>query len=52
MKIKQARAAMAHPAFCGIARQHLGELIEFLQVVRHHELSEATCGGHHFWPGG
>jgi hypothetical protein len=30
VKIKQARAAMAHPAFCGVARQHLGELIEEL----------------------
>ncbi|MER6548354.1 transposase family protein [Streptomyces sp. NPDC001250] len=30
MKIKQARATMAHPAFCGVARQHLGELIEEL----------------------
>ncbi|RRQ72674.1 hypothetical protein CQW39_31705 [Streptomyces griseofuscus] len=30
MKIKQARAAMAHPVFCGAARQHLGELIEDL----------------------
>ncbi|MFJ2024437.1 transposase family protein [Streptomyces sp. NPDC087897] len=30
MRIKQARAAMAHAAFCGVARQHLGELIEEL----------------------
>ncbi|WP_229891726.1 transposase [Streptomyces mashuensis] len=30
MKIKQARATMAHPAFCGVARQHLGELTEEL----------------------
>ncbi|MFD3535985.1 transposase family protein [Streptomyces sp. NPDC058664] len=30
MKIKQARAAMAHPAFCGLSYQHLGELIEEL----------------------
>ncbi|MFF9073443.1 hypothetical protein ACF1BP_35295 [Streptomyces sp. NPDC014735] len=27
MNIKQARATMAHHAFCGISRQHLGELI-------------------------
>ena len=26
VKIKQARAAMSHPAFCGLSRQHLGEL--------------------------
>ncbi|WP_405883911.1 transposase family protein [Streptomyces sp. NBC_01136] len=30
MNIKQARAAMSHPAFCGLSRQHLGELIEEL----------------------
>jgi hypothetical protein len=26
VKIRQARAAMSHPAFCGLSRQHLGEL--------------------------
>jgi hypothetical protein len=30
VNIKQARAAMAHHAFCGISRQHLGDLIEEL----------------------
>ncbi|MFE2578749.1 transposase family protein [Streptomyces sp. NPDC059378] len=30
MRIKQACAAMAHPAFCRVARPHLGELIEEL----------------------
>jgi hypothetical protein len=27
VEIKQARAAMSHPAFCGLSRRHLGELI-------------------------
>lgn len=27
VKIKQARAAMSHPAFCGLSRQLLGELV-------------------------
>ncbi|MFE2211888.1 hypothetical protein ACFW93_07870 [Streptomyces canus] len=31
MNIKQARPAMAHHAFCGLARQHLGE--SFQQLV-------------------
>jgi hypothetical protein len=30
VNIKQARAAMSHPAFCGLSHQHLGELIEEL----------------------
>ncbi|GHH06401.1 hypothetical protein Srubr_06860 [Streptomyces rubradiris] len=30
MKIKQARAGVAPPAFCGVPRPHLGELIEEL----------------------
>ncbi|MET9790561.1 hypothetical protein [Streptomyces canus] len=31
MNIKQARPAMAHHAFCGLARRHLGESIEQLE---------------------
>ncbi|WP_437041660.1 hypothetical protein [Streptomyces sp. enrichment culture] len=30
MNTKQARAAMAHRAFCGLPQRHLGELIEEL----------------------
>ncbi|AJC60895.1 hypothetical protein GZL_08367 [Streptomyces sp. 769] len=34
MKSKQARAAVSHPAFCGLSRQHPGESVaELTQML-------------------
>ncbi|MEU6709829.1 transposase family protein [Streptomyces wuyuanensis] len=48
MTKKWARAALSHPAFCGVSRQHLGELLEELEPQW-----QARCeGGRHDRRGG